>query len=204
VPVDILSLAVELAKNGCVLVGQFKLSSGLTSPYYIDLRTVPSYPALFDLLTDAYVERIGELGEKYDRISGIATAGVPIASLVAYKLRAPFLYVRKEERIHGTGSMVEGVVERGDIVLLLDDVATTGRSLVRAIDALREKGAEVRSVLVMVDREQGAAEVLSKLGVRLHSITTASGLIKQLYLKGIVTKEDYEKVMRYMRGGEGV
>lgn len=203
-PVDLSGLAVELARRRCVLVGEFRLSSGLTSPYYIDLRAVPSYPDLFDLVTDAYVERIMETGGSYDRISGIATAGVPIASLVAYKLRMPFIYVRKEERTHGTGSLVEGVVERGDRVLLLDDVATTGGSLVRAVQVLRERGAEVDSVLVMVDREQGAGEALSRLGVRLLSIITASRLIEELHLKGMVKKDDYERVMRYMRGRNGV
>ncbi|MEM2875234.1 MAG: orotate phosphoribosyltransferase [Candidatus Hadarchaeales archaeon] len=198
--VDVSRLAVELARHGCILVGEFRLSSGLTSPYYIDLRAVPSHPELFDMVTDAYVDEIRESGERYDRISGIATAGVPIASLVAYKLGVPFLYVRKEERTHGTGSLVEGVLERGDVVLLLDDVATTGGSIVRAVSALRERGATVGSVLVMVDREQGAGDALSKIGVKLHSITTASKLVEELHLKGMVSKEDYERVMRYIRG----
>ncbi|MEM2878860.1 MAG: orotate phosphoribosyltransferase [Candidatus Hadarchaeales archaeon] len=202
--VEVSELATDLARHGCILFGEFKLSSGITSPYYIDLRAVPSYPHLFETVTDAYVERIKELGERYSRISGIATAGIPIASLVAYKLRAPFLYVRKEERTHGTGNLVEGTVKKGDVVLLLDDVATTGGSLVRAITALREKGAVVNSVLVMIDREQGAAEALSKLGARLHSITTASELAEELHLKGMLKKDDYERVVRYIRGDKGV
>lgn len=197
---DFSRLATELARRGCVLVGEFRLSSGLVSPYYIDLRAVPSYPDLFDMVTDAYVDAVKALGERCDRISGIATAGVPIASLVAYKLGLPFVYVRKEERTHGTGSLVEGVVERGDAVLVLDDVATTGGSLVRAVTALRERGAVVNSVIVMVDRQQGAADALARLGVRLHSITTASRLVEELHLKGIVKKEEYERVMRYIRG----
>lgn len=202
--VDVSALAVELAKHRCVLVGEFKLSSGLTSPYYVDLRTVPSYPDLFDMVTDAYLEGIGDLGREYDRIAGIATAGIPIASLVAYKLKLPFLYVRKGERTHGTGSLVEGVLEPGDSVLLLDDVATTGGSLVRAVKSLRERGAAVNTVLVLVDREQGAAKTLSELGVQLRSITTASQLIEELRLRGMVKKEDYERVMKYLRGGSDV
>jgi orotate phosphoribosyltransferase len=201
---DMSKIAPALAKHHCILIGEFKLSSGVTSPYYIDMRTVPSHPKLFDLVTDAYVAALKSLRLTFDRVAGVATAGVPIATLVAYKLKRPFLYVRKEEKAHGTKSLIEGIVNSGDSVLVVDDVATTGGSLQRAVGALREHGAKVEHVVVLVDREQGAGENLAAKGVKLVSLMTSSKLIEELYLKGIVAKSDYEKVVKYIKGGEHV
>jgi len=201
---EIGELAIELAKHGCVLVGEFKLTSGLTSPYYIDLRVLPSHPKLFELVADAYVSALDDSGIAFNRIGGIATAGVPIATLVAHKLRKPLLYVRKEERAHGTKQMVEGLVSTDDMVLVLDDVVTTGGNLQTAIESLRELGAKVEHVMVLVDREQGAKEKLEAMGVRLLSIMTSSELMGKLHSNGIISDAEYERVIDYIREGEHV
>ncbi|MGQ9787940.1 MAG: orotate phosphoribosyltransferase [Candidatus Hadarchaeaceae archaeon] len=202
--VDIQKIALALAKHNCVMVGEFKLTSGLMSPYYIDLRATPSHQDLFDLITSAYVAELKSLGLTFDRIAGVATAGVPIGALVAYKLNKPFLYIRREERNHGTKSLIEGVINPGESVLIVDDAVTTGGSLLKAIEAIRERGGRVEYAMVLVDREQGGAQNLVKRGVKLISLMTSSRLIHELYLKGFIGREDYEKVIKYIGENKNV
>jgi orotate phosphoribosyltransferase len=195
------NLIAELYRFGCILVGEFRLSSGKTSPYYIDLRKIPSNPKLFDEITDVYIRIIRGLGE-VDRIAGIATASIPIATLIAYKLRKPLIYVRRERREHGTASGVEGELNLEDRVIVVDDVATTGESIRQAVRAVREKGGIVRHSVVLIDREQGAGRLLAEDGVVLTSATTARSLFEHLRLKGLVSEEDYGRIMRYLEGGD--
>ena len=190
-------LAAELLKHGCLLFGEFRLSSGIRSPYYLDLRKVPSFPELMEKVLRAYLSKIEEDRIEFDRIATVATAGIPLASVLAYKLQKPFLYVRKEEKEHGTGKRVEGVAEGR--ILVMDDVATTGSNLLLAASAVRELGAEVRDALVLVDREQGAEEALRKEKIRLHSCLKVSQMVLELYEQGLLEEEKLKEILEYMR-----
>ncbi len=200
--VDRQKIALALAKHRCVIVGEFELTSGLMSPYYIDLRAAPSHQELFDLITSAYVAELNSLRIRFDRIAGVATAGVPIGALVAYKLKKPFLYIRKVERVHGTKNLVEGVINPGESVLIVDDTATTGGSLLQAVRTIREKGGKVEHAIVLVDREQGGRESLAKQGVKLIALMTSTMLMEELHLKGLVNEGDYQRVIAYIKGGK--
>ena len=190
-------LARELFEKGCIAFGEFTLSAGGKSPYYIDLRRIPSYPELYDKVTDLYVDLLHKLD--FDKVVGIATAGIPIAALTAYKLNKPFLYVRKEAKDYGLQKQIEGVLERGDKVVVVDDVITTGSNIIRAVDAIRSAGAVVNKAVVLVDREQGGSEALRKLNVELLSIVKASQLVESLHNLKLIDDKTYHNVMAYIR-----
>jgi len=200
------NLAVEIVKRifncGAILFGEFTLTSGLKSPYYIDLRIIPSFPEDFIRVCDAYYEIImNEIGD-FDRIAGVPTAGIPFATMVAYRMKKPLIYVRKEvERAHGRGRLVEGVLKADDKVLIIDDVATTGESLILTAESIFTYGGRVEDVVVLVDREQGASDNLSKRGLKLHCLIKISDAAKILFEAGLIDDTLYNKILNYVRGG---
>ena len=131
-------MANILYKIDAVKFGVFKLSSGKSSPYYIDLRVIPSFPDAFREICDFYAEYINkQIGTKnFNRIAGVPVAGIIFASQVAYNLQKPFLYVRKGIRLTGRERRVEGVLSSGDRVLLIDDLMTTGLTLKKTAEAV--------------------------------------------------------------------
>jgi len=190
-----------LHKIGALKFGVFKLTSGRTSPYYIDLRIVPSFPDAFNRVCDVYVKLIKkELGEEgFDRIAGIPTAGIPFASLMAYQLRKPFLYIRQRTRLHGRERGVEGIIMPGDRVLLVDDLITTGGSLRKAARAIRAEGGIVNNALVLLDREEGGKQRLAEDNISLHYLLTASEAAKRLYEVGAIDDEQLKTILKQVK-----
>jgi len=190
-----------LNKIGAIKFGAFKLTSGRTSPYYIDLRIVPSFPDAFQRVCDLYIKLIqNELGaDGFDRIAGIPTAGIPFASILAYQLRKPFLYIRPRPRLHGRERRIEGIIMPGSRVLLVDDLITTGLSLRRAAKAIRAEGGLATDALVLLDREEGGKERLAKDNVTLRYLLTASEAAKKLYETGAIDEEQLKIILRQAR-----
>jgi len=187
-----------LNKIGAIKFGAFKLTSGRTSPYYIDLRIVPSFPDAFQRVCDLYIKLIEkELGaDSFDRIAGIPTAGIPFASVIAYHLKKPFLYIRPRVRLHGRERRIEGVIMPGNRVLLVDDLITTGLSLRKAARAIRAEGGLVTDTLVLLDREEGGEERLTKDNIKLHYLLTASEAAKKLYELGAIEEDQYKTILK--------
>jgi len=193
-----------LNKIGALKFGAFKLTSGKVSPYYVDLRIVPSFPDAFQRICDLYVKLIkSDIGvNNFDRIAGIPTAGIPFASLTAYHLKKPFLYIRPTERLHGRERRVEGILLPGNRVLLMDDLITSGGSLRRAAEAVRAEGGLVADVVVLLDREEGGKENLAKDDMKLHYLLTTSEAAEKLYEIGAITENQLDIVLKQVKRKE--
>lgn len=187
-----------LHKIGAIKFGAFKLTSGRMSPYYIDLRIVPSFPDAFQRVCDIYVEMVKtQLGaQSFDRIAGIPTAGIPFASLISYQMKKPFLYIRPKAKLHGRERRIEGMIMPGNRVLLVDDLITTGLSLRKAAEAIRAEGGVVSDALVMLDREEGGKERLKKDNIALHYLLTAREAATRLYELGAIEEDQFKTIMK--------
>ncbi len=196
---------VELAKIlhniDALKFGLFKLTSGKVSPYYIDLRIVPSFPDAFRQICDFYGESItSQVGLKnFDRIAGIPIAGIPFASQIAYNLKKPFLYARKGVRLHGRQRRVEGILVSGDRVLLVDDLVTTGLTLKKAAKAVTAEGGIVKEAVALLDREEGGKEKLAKNGIQLHALLKISEVANRLYEIGAIDEESLKTIMKQIK-----
>jgi len=194
-------MANILSKLDLVKFGVFELSSGKESPYYIDLRVIPSFPDAFREICDFYAQYIKKkVGLKnFDRVAGIPLAGIPFASQIAYNFTKPFLYVRKDTKQHGRERRVEGILISGDRVLLLDDLLTTGLTLKQAANAVRAEGGVITDDVVFLDREEGGKEVIEKDGIKLHSLLKISEIAKALFELGTLDKESLKTILKQVK-----
>ena len=186
-----------LAKTGCVKFGVFKLKKKL-SPYYLDLKLIQSYPSAMNTVISTYEDMAkNKIGiENFSRISGIPVAGLSFASILSYRLEKPFLYLKEAAKIHGREKKVDGVLSPGDRVLLVDDVVTSGRSILDAVSIIRGEGGTVTDSLVLIDREEGGVEHVSKAGVRVHSFTKISDIAKNLYEAELIDRTKFEEILK--------
>ena len=193
-------MAKILHKIDALQFGLFKLTNGKVSPYYIDLRIVPSFPDAFRDICDFYVEAITtQIGLNFDRIAGVPLAGIPFASQIAYNLKKPFLYVRKGTRTHGRERRVEGILVSGDRVLLVDDLVTTGLTLKKAAESVRAEGGVVTEAVAFLDREEKGKERLESAGVKLHALLKISEIANVLYELGAVDEESLKTMMKQVK-----
>jgi orotate phosphoribosyltransferase len=181
-----------------VKFGAFKLTSGRVSPYYIDLRIVPSFPEAFQRVCDLYIKLLEkDLGVKnFDRIAGIPTAGMPFASVISYHLKKPFLYIRPKAKLHGRERRIEGILMPGDSVLLVDDLITTGLSLRKAAKAIQAEGGVVTDAVVMLEREEGGKERLIKDNIKLHYLLTAREAATKLHELGALEDDQLKTILK--------
>ncbi|HVP26715.1 MAG TPA: orotate phosphoribosyltransferase [Candidatus Bathyarchaeia archaeon] len=196
-----LEICKILNKIGALQFGAFKLTSGKISPYYIDLRIVPSFPDAFQKITNFYVDFIqDEVGVKnFERIAGIPVAGIPFTALIACNLKKPFIYIRKGVRLHGRQRRIEGILAPGDRILLVDDLITTGLSLRKAAKAMTAEGGVVTDAVVLLDRQEGGKENLSKDKIKLHALLNISDIANNLYETGAIDKDQLKTILKQIK-----
>src|SRR3989339_1854912 len=151
-------LKTLLFETGAVKTGDFTLSSGKKSNIYIDCRKVTLHPKGAKLIGKIILEKIK--GLKVDAIGGLTLGADPITSAVVTLSDIPGFIVRKKEKEHGTQQKIEGLIDKGWNVVIVEDVSTTGASAMQAIQAVEAIGAKVVKVICVVDREEGSLEIL--------------------------------------------
>ncbi|HET6457922.1 MAG TPA: orotate phosphoribosyltransferase [Nitrosopumilaceae archaeon] len=190
--------ATFLYQNGAIKFGDFKLSSGKDSPYYIDLRVVPSFPHQFrkmiKMLQSSISEKIGF--DNFDCIASVPTSGLVIASALAIETVKPLIYIRQKPKDYGTENAIEGKIAAGSRVLLVDDVGTTGLSLLNAIKALKASKMVVTDAFTIINRFEGARELLASENVRLYEITDIIALSSILHEANLLDDEIFERIKK--------
>jgi orotate phosphoribosyltransferase len=196
-----IELCKILNKIGALKFGAFKLTSGKISPYYVDLRIIPSFPDAFQRICDFYVDFVSnDIGERnFERIAGIPVAGIPFAAMIAYSLKKPFLYIRKGVRLHGRQRRIEGVLSPGDRVLLIDDLVTTGLSLRKAAKAVMAEGGVVTETVVLIDRQEGGKGKLEKNGLKLHALLNISEIVGTLSELGALDEQQAKTILKQVK-----
>jgi orotate phosphoribosyltransferase len=169
-------LIAALKACGAIRYGDFKLASGKKSKYYIDIKKASTDPKTLKLIARQAAFRIKQMDVNI--IAGVELGGVPLATAVSMETELPLLIVRKAVKDYGTRSRFVGDIRPEDRLVMLEDVTTSGGSVRNAIEVVRETGANVKYVISVVDREEGAIENLKEAGAELVPLVSASDLLK--------------------------
>lgn len=173
----------ELAKaiaDVCVLRGTFTLRSGRTSHYYLDKYLFSTRPEILRELGGLFAERVraieAAMGRKVVRLAGAELGGIPLVTTASMSSGLPCLFVRNAKKDYGTAKQMEGVLNKGDTVVFVEDVATTGGQALEAVKVLKDLGADVLAVVATIDRQEGARENVEGAGVRFEALFTKGEL----------------------------
>ena len=188
--------AIFLYKNNIIRFGNFTLASGKNSSYYVDLRLIPSYPHQFRKmiknLQNLIVEKTGL--DDFDCLASVPTGGLVVTSALAIEIVKPLIYVRNKPKEHGTTKSIEGKISAGMKVVMVDDVMTTGTSVLNGINQLKEAGLLVSDLYVIINRLEGGDKALSDIGVQTHQLTDILEITDILFQEKLIDKEIFEKI----------
>lgn len=188
------ALADAMLEVEIIRFGEFRLKDGSISPVYIDLRRLISHPLVLRKVVDALKPMIGPL--RFDRICTIFYAASPLLGPLILETGLPGVYVRKE-KVEGK-SQIEGLFEPGDVVVVIDDVVTTGASKLEAWEPLEAAGMLVRDVVVLVDRGQGGAAVMESYDKKLHAVLHLREVVDDFVERGKIAAELRDKVIAFL------
>jgi uridine monophosphate synthetase len=190
------ALVRRLHEIGGVRFGEFVLKSGITSPFYVDLRVVISHPEVLAEVGRLMAAEVARC--RPDRIAGIPYAGLPLAVAASLAGGVPLVYPRREEKTYGTRKRIEGAFHAGERVVVIDDIVTDGASKLEAIEPLEAAGLVVEDLVVLIDREQGGRERLAAKGYRLHAVLTISACFDALQSAGLVDASVLERARAFV------
>ncbi len=192
-PSPIETLVLTLHDIGAVQFGRFRLHSGKESRIYIDLRVLVSFPDALRQVTAAYAGALAPL--HYDLLAATPLAGLPIGTALCLSLDKPLIYPRKTAKSYGTGKNVEGRWSIGQTAVVIDDLITSGDSVLETIAAVKAAGLHVHDAVVLIDREQGGREMLAKQGYHVQPVMTLRQLLEHLVAHGRLSRPQRDEVL---------
>lgn len=181
----------------------FTWASGRKSPIYCDNRLTLSYPPIRTYLRQQFVSIVNEMFSNVDVIAGVATGGIAQGVLVAQDLGKPFIYVRPEAKSHGMKNQIEGDVKPGQTVFVIEDLISTGKSSLLAVDALRDAGCDVKGMAAIFTYELDVAKKnFEEKNVALQTITNYSTLIEVAIAEKYISEENLESLKKWRENPE--
>ena len=172
----------------------FTWASGWKSPFYCDNRKTLSYPGLRNFVKLELVHAVLEHFPEAEAVAGVATGAIAQGALVADELNLPFVYVRSKAKDHGMGNLIEGELEKGSKVVVVEDLISTGGSSLKAVAALREAGYEVVGMVASY-----TAEAFAEAGVRLETLTDYDHVVAEAVATGYIAESDVEVLAEWRK-----
>lgn len=193
---------LECYKLGIIKFGRFTLKSGIESPFYVDLRPLASDPKILKKLANYLLEMLPL--DNFDIICGVPYAALPMATAMSLESYIPLIIKRKEAKSYGTKKLIEGIYEKGQNCLLVEDVITSGKSLVETIEEVENEGIKVSDIVVVLDRQQGGKEKLEEKGYKVHSLYNISEVVEILREVNYIDDEEVARIQDFVNGNQVV
>ena len=192
------SFLLECYQLGIIKFGKFTLKSGIESPFYVDLRPLASDPKILKKLSNYLLELISI--EDFDIICGVPYAALPMATAMSLESELPLIIKRKEAKTYGTKKLIEGIFSKGQNCLLVEDVITSGKSLLETIPEIENEGISVSDIVVVLDREQGGKEMLEEKGFKVHSLFNITEVCEILRKNNLISEEEITRITDFLSG----
>lgn len=191
---------LECYKLGIIKFGQFTLKSGIESPFYVDLRPLASDPKILKHLANYLLEMLPL--DNFDLICGVPYAALPMATAMSLESYIPLIIKRKEAKAYGTKKIIEGIYKKGQNCLLVEDVITSGKSLLETIPEIENEGITVSDIVVVLDRQQGGKEILEEKGYRVHTLFNITEVCQMLSEEKFLMDDEIQRIQEFLKGNK--